>query len=146
MEIAKEGKMSTGKKNDFKPLPAGEYMLRMNRITNKVTAKGDKAISVGFEVVKKVGDTDANESKSKNRLVFEFLCLENANPQTVEITNEKINKILMAVGEAKGLEAIDYDISKLSKYLHRPFLGQLKVKAGTNGYPDSNAITSFKTI
>lgn len=134
------------KKNDFEPLAAGEYMLRMNRITPKVTAKGDKAISLGFEVVQKVGDSDANESKSKNRLVFEYLCLENANPQTVEISLEKINKIIMATGEARGLEAIDHDVNQLKKYLHRPFIGKLKVKSGTNGYKDTNAITSFKTI
>jgi hypothetical protein len=131
-------------KGDFKPLEEGEYMVRMNRITNKTTKKGDPALSIGFQVMKKVGDTNENESKAKNRLIFDYLVLEHSNPKVVEITNEKIDKYLKAIGQEKGLEGIGHDVSKLEEYLDLPFIAKVKIEAGTNGYKDSNKITSFK--
>jgi len=131
-------------KNDFKPLEAGEYLVRMNRITPKETKKGDPALSVSFEVIKKVGDTDANESKAKNRLIFDYMVLEHANPTVVEITNEKLDKIIKATGSESGLAGIDHDVKQLEKFTQLPFIAKVKVKEGTNGYADSNAITSYK--
>ena len=134
---------ATTMKNDFQPLPAGEYMVRMNRITPKTTSKGDPALSIGFQVIQKVGDSE-NESKSKNRLIFEYLVTDHDNAKVVEITNEKIDKLLKAVGEPKGLAGIEYDLTRLSQFLEVPFIAKVKIEQGTNGYKDSNKITSFK--
>jgi len=130
--------------NDFTPLEEGEYMVRMNRITPKTTKAGDSALSIGFQVMKKVGDTDANESKSKNRLIFDYLLLEHKNPKVVEITNERIDKYLKAVKCEGGLEEIDHDVKRLEEFLDLPFIAKVKVEAGKNGYKDSNKITTFK--
>ena len=137
--------MSTAQqtKNDFAPLAEGEYLMRMNRIEEKTTKKGDPAISVSFQVVQKVGDPD-NTSKSKNRLVFDYMVLNHSNPKVVQITNEKIDKYLKAVGLATGLAGIDHDIKRLSEFTELPFIGKLKIEAGTGGYADQNKITSFK--
>lgn len=145
VKTTKENKMSTEfTKGDFTPLAEGEYMVRMNRITKKTTKAGDPALSIGYQVIKKVGDTVENESKAKNRLIFDYMVLEHNNPKVVEITNERLDKYLKAVGEDGGLEGIGHDVSKLDDFLDLPFIAKVKIEEGKNGYKDSNKISTFK--
>lgn len=97
-------------------------------------------LSVGFEVVKKVGTDD----EGKKRLIFENYILEHDNPKVEEITRSKLDKFLKAVGVDAGLEGIGNDYSKLEDYTELPFIANVKIQAGTNGYSDSNKITAYK--
>jgi hypothetical protein len=127
----------------FEPLADGEYLVRMNRITEKKTKAGNPMLSVGYQVISKAGDPE-NESKSKNRLIFENFILEHSNEQVGEIARDRLDKYLKAVGQSEGLEGIGHDLSKLGNFLELPFIAIVGTQAGSNGYPDSNKIKAFK--
>lgn len=134
--------MSNFTEGDFPNLENGEYLVRMNRITEKTTKKGDKMLSVGYQVMKKVGDEE-NESKSKNRLIFENFIIEHANPKVTEITQDRLGKYLESVGVNGGLAGIDHDYSKLWDFLELPFKAKVGIQKGNNGYKDTNKIVAF---
>lgn len=131
-------------KTEFDVLPEGEYLLRMNRVTKAQTKKGDDMLKVSYQVVKKVGDEE-NESKTKNRLIFDNLILSHSNPKVEEITRDRVGNYLKAIGVGSGIEGIGGDFSKLEDYLESPFIGKVKIESGTNGYSDSNKVVTFKS-
>lgn len=122
-------------KKAFEPLVEADYLVRMNRITEKTSKAGNKMLSIGFQVVN--GD-------NKDRLIFENFLLDHKNPKVGEITADRLDKYLKAVGLETGLEGIDHDYSKLEEYTDIPFIATVKIQAGNNGYPDSNRIAAFK--
>lgn len=127
----------------YAPIPEGEYLVRMQRINEKTTKAGDPALSVSFQVMKKIGD-DNDESKTKNRLLFDYLVLEHKNADVTKITRDRVDKYLKAVGESGGITAIGGDFSKLSDYLETPLIAKVAVKDDGKGFGPSNKITSFK--
>ena len=131
-------------KKEFQPLPEGDYLVRMSRITEVVSKAGNPMLKISYQVVKKVGDTAENESRAKNRLIFENFITEHSNPKVAEITNDRLDKYLKAVGVEAGLDGIDNDFSKLDDYLELPFIAVVAIQAGNNGYKDSNKIKAFK--
>ena len=135
-----EAKNNTQVKTDFPPLEAGDYLLRMQRITEVKTKGGNPMIKASFQVVKKVGG-EAEEKGIQGRLVFENFVMEHNNPKVGEISRDRLGKYASAVGITKDL---DGDFSELGDYLETPFVGTLKVKEGNNGYPASNTISSFQ--
>lgn len=136
---------TTTHSNDQKyaPIPEGEYLVRMQRINEKTTKAGDPALSVSFQVIKKIGDEE-DTSKTKNRLLFDYLVLEHNNKDVTKITRERVDKYLKAVGESDGINAIGGDFSKLSDYLETPLIAKVAVKDDGKGFGPSNKITSFK--
>lgn len=124
----------SNEKKSFEPLPAGDYLVRMNRITEKTSKKGNQMLSVGYQVV---------DGDNKDRLIFEHLLLDHANPKVGEITADRVNKYLQAIGVEGGLETIGHDFSQLSNYLEIPFVASVKVEPGKDGWADSNKIAKF---
>jgi hypothetical protein len=131
-------------KTEFKCLDEGEYLVRMSRITEVVSKAGNPMLKISYQVVKKVGDTSENESKAKNRLIFENFLTEHKNPKVAEITRDRLDKYLKAVGVDDGLSGVDDDFSRLEDYLELPFIAVVGIQAGSNGYKDSNKIKAFK--
>lgn len=128
-------------KVDFSPLEAGEYLMRMQRISEVTSKAGNPMIKASFQVIKRVGG-EADEKGVKNRLIFENFVMEHTNPIVGEIARERLGKYAEAIGITEDL---DGDFSVLGDYLETPFIGKVKIKEGNNGYPDSNSITSFKS-
>jgi hypothetical protein len=140
-------------KKDFTPLPAGEYLVRMNRFEDVITSKGGKAAKTSFQVIKSVGG-DPEEKGVKNRLVFHYFNYENKNPKAQEIGQEQLNTFLESVGVEGGLEGIGYDMALIGDYLELPLIAKLG-EVGEKEYTDrdgnlktskaTNKITSFKS-
>lgn len=130
-------------KKEFSPLAEGEYLVRMNRVSEVTSKAGNKMLKVGYQVINKVGDPD-NETKSKNRLIFENFLLDHANPKVGEITRDRIGKYLKAVGVENGLDGIGGDFSQLERFTELPFIAVVGIQEGNNGYSDSNKIKSYK--
>mgnify|MGYP003146280605 CR=1 FL=1 len=111
--------MSNTEKPSFQPLEAGDYLVRMNRFTEKATKNGKGVlISAGFEVVS--GD-------SKGRLVFHNFLVEHTNPKAQEIGNQQLDEYLLAVG-AGGMEGINHDRTILEQWTEIPFIAALNVE------------------
>lgn len=107
-------------KNEFLPLEAGDFNLRMNRIVEEPTKNGAGImIKAGFEVIN--GD-------SKGRLVFHNFLVEHTSAKAAEIGNKQLNDFLKAVGVTNGMEDLGEDRSLLSEYLELPFIGSLGVE------------------
>jgi hypothetical protein len=110
----------TDGKPTFQPLPAGDYLVRMNRFEEKPTKNGaGTIISSGFEVV---------QGEQKGRLIFHNFLVEHTNPKAQEIGNKQLDEYLKAVGVADGLEGINYDRSLLEQWTEIPFIAVVNVK------------------
>lgn len=111
----------TNGKPEFKPLEAGDYMLRMNRYEERPTKAGNgKLISAGFEVVN--GD-------NKGRLVFHNFLVEHTSAKAQEIGNSQLDQYLQAVG-AGGLEGINNDRTLLEQWTEIPFVAAVGIEEG----------------
>jgi len=128
---------ATTEKNEYTPIPEGDYLLRMNRITEKAI-KGGKGtlLSAGFEVIK--GD-------HKGRLVFHNFIVDHTNPKAVEIGTDQLDKYLRAVGVEDGFEGLGFDRGSLEEYTELPFTGAVKIQEPNPGYKAQNKIVKFLT-
>lgn len=110
----------TESKPTFQPIPAGDYLVRMNRFEEKPTRNGaGKIISAGFEVV---------SGEQKGRLIFHNFLVEHTNPKAQEIGNKQLDEYLKAVGVKEGLEGINHDRSLLEQWTELPFTAVVSVK------------------
>jgi hypothetical protein len=108
----------------------------MNRVEEKTIKSGNGTmLSAGFEVI---------NGEEKGRLVFHNFITQHTNPKASEIGLEQLGKYLNAVGVDGGFEELGYDNGALQNYTELPFTATVKIQEGTNGYSDSNKITSFK--
>lgn len=96
---------------------------------------------MSYQVIKPIGQE--NEA-AKNRLIFEDFILEHSNPKVGEITRDRLNKYLKAVGESNGLEGIGNDFSKLEEYLEMPFVASVKIESN-EGYTPRNKVSNYKS-
>ena len=113
-------------KTGFAPLENGDYLIRMNRIEEKTSAKGGKYLSAGFEVIN--GD-------NKGRLIFHNFMTEHTNPVVIDIGKQQLSKYLLAVGVENGLEGIGEDLTRVEEYTELPFVATLDIQKG-NEYVD----------
>lgn len=131
-------------KTGFTPLEDGEYLVRINRVTEAATSKGDPMLKVSYQVIHKVGDKE-NVSKTKDRLIFENFLLKNSNPKVKEITEDRINRLLQAVGQEKGLAGVGGDVGEISNYTELPFIATIGTRIDKKGvYAPSNYVKLFK--
>lgn len=96
-------------------------------------------MKVSYQVIKKVG----TEEEGKNRLIFDDLITQHSNPVVEEITRNKLNKYLKAIGKPNGLEDIDNDFSRLDGLLDSPFIAVVGIQE-QEGYNPRNVIKAFK--
>lgn len=137
-------------KNDFKPIPEGDYLVRLldDHLEEVSTKAGNgKMLKATFEIVQ------AEDETLKGRRIFESFLVEHANPKAAEIGNQRLDKYLKAVG-AGGLEENGNDRSVVYSNTQIPFIAGIKVDKGTE-YTDKvtgqtkvgkdrNKISSFK--
>lgn len=110
---------TTNGKPEFKPLEAGDYLVRLSRFEEKSTKKGDgKLISAGFEVV---------SGESKGRLIFHNFLVEHPSEKAQEIGNKQLDEYLQAV-KAGGLEGINYDRTLLEQWTEIPFTAVVNIE------------------
>lgn len=106
-------------KPEFKPVPAQDYLMRMNRFEEKKTKNGKGTlISAGFEIV---------SGEEKGRLVFHNFLVEHESPKAMEIGNKQLDEYLQAV-KAGGLEGINHDRSLLEQWTEIPFTGVVGIE------------------
>ena len=136
MSEAKE----TFETKEFLPLEKGDYLVRMQSLTEgKTKSAGDTMLTAKFQIVSRVGG-DPEEKGIKGRIVFENFLLTHKNPKVVEIHAEKLEHYAKAVGINDDLNG---DWSSLMDYMESPFIAELKIQSGTNGYADQNKIAKY---
>jgi len=128
----------TQETTNFKPLPEGEYLVRMNRIEEKeIKNGGGKMLVAGFQVV---------NGEHKGRLVFHNFIIEHAtSPKAVEIGSAQLDRYLKCIGISSGFEGLGYDVGALQDSLEVPFNAYLKIEDGGGTYRDTNKIVKFSS-
>jgi len=114
--------------NDFAPIPAGEYPMRVIGSEMKATNDGTGQMLVL--------EMDITDGPSAGRKHWERFNLVNKNPQAVEIAQRSLAQLCTAVGK---LAIAD------SEELHMlPFIGKMKVTPAKGQYGPGNQLAGYK--
>jgi len=122
--------------NDFKSLPAGEYIVMVTATDLKETARNpdNKYLKITMDVI---------DGKHKGRKVYENLNLWRANntendQTTVKIAEQKLTKLC----HAAGVESF----GRTEEFHNKPFEVTLRVTPATDKYGEGNAITKYARV
>jgi hypothetical protein len=124
-------------KGEFKPLPDGDYLMRLTELTEKKTKNGDDMLTGKFQVVKGPEGVEG----AKNRIVFENFVLTHSNSKVVDITMTKLNKLAQATGIDATIEGGNVDL--INDALEMPFIATLGEGKPYNG-KINNVIKAYK--
>ncbi|MBI9017341.1 MAG: DUF669 domain-containing protein [Phycisphaerae bacterium] len=83
----------------FEPIPAGKYPVVITKTEMKPTKNGDGSY---LEI-----ELAVTEGEFQGRLVWDRLCLDHPNRQTVEIACSKLSAICRAVGVMEPQDSVD---------------------------------------
>ncbi len=81
----------------FDPIPAGQYMAMIVASEEKTSSKGNKFLSLEFEVL---------EGQYKGRKLWTNLNLTHPNPETVKFARAELASICKAVGVLKPQDSV----------------------------------------
>lgn len=115
-------------KNDFDPIPAGEYLLQVVESEMKQTKAGTgQYLNIQFEVI---------TGPYENRRIFQMFNVQNPSAEAQEIGQRQLADLCLATGAG----AI-----KDSNELHfKPFTGKVGIKKDDE-FGDKNIVRQFKT-
>tara|TARA_B100000214_G_C23809068_1_gene554063 strand:- start:114 stop:533 length:420 start_codon:yes stop_codon:yes gene_type:complete len=126
-------------KKTYDPVPAGEYVVALNRVNEKATKNGK-----GTQVEASFSITEGDYSK---RLLFHSFLINHTGSEKSEIAQqigrEQLDKFLKSVGVNGGFESLGYDAMALEPLVGKELLVNAVIEPGTNGYKDRNKIKKF---
>jgi len=122
-------------KKTYTPLSPGQYAVTLDRVNDKEGKTGSKYKELTFKVV---------EGADEGRLIFNTRFFSGGvSNKCIEISNEQADKLLRAMGESAGLDAIDHDLGNLENYIGRSVVAKVDTEY-PEGYNARNVIKSFK--
>ena len=114
-------------REDFSPIPAGEYLAQIVDSDMKPTKSNNgNYAELTFEVM---------DGEFKSRRVWARLNLDNPNPKAVEIAQRDLSAICHAAGKLQ--------IRDTQELHYKPMLIRVEVSK-RDGYADSNEIKAYK--
>lgn len=118
-------------KQDFTPLPSGEYVAQIIDSDMKPTRAGTgQYLELTFQVV---------DGPMQGRLVWSRLNLDNPNAQAVQIAQQDLSAICHAIGHLQAVTD--------STVLHnRPMVIRVEYREGSGNYGPSNEVKGYKRI
>lgn len=118
-------------KDDFQPLPAGNYVAQIANSEIKQSKNGDNYLSLEWEIL---------DGEYTNRKIFQSLNLWNPNPVAVSIAKKDLAKISMAI---LGRD----NVGDSGELHYRPIKIRVAIKKDKNGvYADRNAIKGYEAL
>lgn len=114
--------------SEFTTLPAGEYMVMITGSEVKPTKNGTgQYLQTTLQVI---------DGHYKNRLIFDRINIQNANPTAQEIGQRALSALCHAVGHLQ--------VKDSSELHHKPFIVRLSVRQDQQ-YGDSNEVKAYKS-
>jgi len=124
----------TQEKKTYDPLPDGEYVVALNRVTEKQTKAGNGSyIDTSFTVT---------EGDSAKRLLFHTFLINHPSEKAQSIGREQLDKFLKSVGVNGGFESLGNDSMALEALVGKELLVNITIEANP-GYKDRNKIKKF---
>jgi len=121
----------TQEKKTYDPLPDGEYVVALNRVTEKQTKAGNGSyIDTSFTVT---------EGESAKRLLFHTFLINHPSEKAQSIGREQLDKFLKSVGVNGGFESLGNDSMALEALVGKELLVNIAIEANP-GYKDRNKI------
>lgn len=114
--------------NNFAPIPAGEYPMRVINSEMRDTKAGN-----GKRLVLEIDITDGPH---QGRKIWQGFNLVNPNPQAVEISQRQLAQLCLAVGKVA--------ITNSDELHMHEFIGKVKVTPAQGGYDPGNEIVQYK--
>lgn len=125
---------NTGTKKTYDPLPDGEYLVKLDRVSEKPTKNGAGSfVSASFKV---------QEGDFKERLIFHNFLITHTNPKAAEIGKEQLSKCLKAMGVNGGFDAIGNDASQVENYIGNDLILNVGVEFSA-GYAPRNKVKKW---
>jgi len=124
----------TQEKKTYVPLPDGDYVVALNRVTEKQTKAGNGSyIDTSFTVT---------EGDSAKRLLFHTFLINHPSEKAQSIGREQLDKFLKSVGVNGGFESLGNDSMALEALVGKELLVNITIEANP-GYKDRNKIKKF---
>lgn len=114
--------------NNFAPIPAGEYPMRVINSEMRDTKAG-----TGKRLVLEIDITDGPQ---QGRKLWQGFNLVNPNPQAVEISQRQLAQLCLAVGKVAITDSDELHMQE--------FIGKVKVTPAKDGYDAGNEIAQYK--
>jgi len=124
--------------SDFKPLPAGKYLLEID-VCERVDTKtlNEQGNPKGEQLHLQFTVLDSDTGEGKNRWVFENHLIRHENATATEMGRNKIAEL----GKAIGLES--FNVENTRQFLNKVLRAELKIKPASNGYDAGNEVTRY---
>jgi len=130
---------NNGEKKAYEPIPNGEYVTVLDRISIKTAKSGNRYVAASFKVAS--GD-------HSGRLVFTNFPLFSTSERARKVALDRLNKLVAACGRGDmsrlGLEVED-QAENLSALVGKELIAKVVIRPPSNGYSAKNDISSFAT-
>ena len=129
-------------KKEFKPVPAGEYLVAARKMTEGPLKSGNgNGIEAEFEILE--------GEYAKNKVWHKFITTHSV-AKAAEIGNDMLSRYLKAVGQDQGLDGIGNDYTQLENYLNKALTVRVTIEEGRERpdggkYKDKNKVLGFAT-
>jgi hypothetical protein len=137
-----QGDANSLKGKPFEPISPGNYVITLDRVMDRE----GKNVKPGMSGPAKYLDLSFKvaEGEHKGRLIFGTrFFYDNVSPKAVEISNEKANKLLNAMGVNGGLDALGSDLHAIEDYVGKEVVAKVDVEY-PQGFKARNIIKSFQ--
>ena len=130
----------TGEKKVYAPLPDGEYLVTVDRVSEGPSKDGlSYSIKASFKVP---------EGDHKGRLIFNNFLMNHQNraknyQDAVKAGKDNLDKMLKALGVSGGFAGVGNDASQISEFIGKELIVSVTTQKGRNGYPDTNKVTKW---
>lgn len=126
-------------KKSYEPVPAGEYVVALNRVKEKATKAGNGSfVEASFTIT---------EGDYNKRLIFHSFLINHTGGEKSELAQsigrEQLDRFLKSVGVNGGFDSLGNDSMALESLVGKELLVNAVIEPGTKGYKDRNKITKF---
>jgi hypothetical protein len=130
----KQGTGATEKKK-FEPINPGTYVLKLDQVIDKTSKAGDSKYK---DLVFKVSEGD-----NAGRLIFNTRLFYQGSRKAIEVSNDKANKLLKALGVNGGMNELGNDLGALEDFIGTDVVAKVDVEY-PQGFSARNIIKSFQ--
>lgn len=130
-----QGTTGNAEKKKFDPLNPGTYVAKLDQVIDKTAKSGNSKYK---DLVFKI-----SEGEHAGRLIFNTRLFYQGSKRAIEVSGDKANKLVKALGVNGGMNELGNDLTALEDYIGTDVVVKLDVEYPA-GYSARNIIKSFQ--